>query len=105
MAGKWKLHGELLLGAWRELVRLRRLDTREMHARRSWRLAKAVRDAGAGIIAVGLQRWLGRVPTGAERKAASRALADLEAAGKLTRLYGDTGTRVVAVRLPVREHA
>ena len=81
-----KLAEQLYVAMGYESERLCRIDTRGMF-RDSWQLLAAVRDAKAGVLAVDFPRWLGRPLDVADRKACSRALAELERAERFIRFH------------------
>jgi len=93
------MEAEILRGIRRELRRLRRIDHHELPLREASRLRSAIAAAHRGELPVDFEVWLGRAITDAERRACSRALERLAAAGKLERIGGYSGKRTTAVRL------
>jgi hypothetical protein len=95
------LERKLLVGAYRDVARLVALD-RCASIRRdyigAYRLR--IRDAQQGFVPVDAAIWIGHTPTVAERRAVSRAYAELEAKGLAMRcnLYG-AGRRVTHLKL------
>src|SRR5262245_29160051 len=93
------MEDEALLNAVRRRVAvLAAADLRTIDARRNYHLHRDVKDAKEGIIRLDFAAWIGREPSGAERKALQRLVHRLAAAGRLQVLTGETG-RMTHVRL------
>lgn len=79
--------------------KLASVDDRTFNRRDNLMVTIAVDDARRNLLALDYPRWLGRELTVADRKACSRALAELESAGLIVRLVGASGTRTTHVKI------
>jgi hypothetical protein len=102
------LDSQILAAIRREVKRLSAIDLTKIpyigHREHYAEVRHAVETARSGAIAYDLDVLLGHPPTDAERKAAQRAIARLEARGKLVKLALGYG-RVKATHLMVAETA